>query len=207
MRQDRSEHSRRGRPRSFDLDAATAAALSTLWDKGYEGTTVGDLVQATGLAPSSLYAAFGSKHGVLEAALARYDRDREDLLRPLEHGSSGLADLSAFLDAVRSGLTEPGPPGCFMVTTATEVAPRDERIAERARRYGKRVREGIATALDRAVARGEILPGDVADRARLLQAAFVGVQVTARCGATDEALAVVESMRRQVERWAAPQAR
>ncbi|MFD0503442.1 TetR/AcrR family transcriptional regulator [Streptomyces chiangmaiensis] len=85
MQQDRSAPagvSRRGRPRSFDLDVVTAAALRTLWTKGYETTSIEDLVQATGLAPSSLYAAFGSKQGVLEAALARYDRDREDLLAP-----------------------------------------------------------------------------------------------------------------------------
>ncbi|WP_026127404.1 TetR/AcrR family transcriptional regulator [Nocardiopsis lucentensis] len=210
MQQDRSapvRAPRRGRPRSFDLDAAVAAALSTLWDKGYEATTIEDLGRATGLSPSSLYAAFGSKHGVLEAALTRYDRDREDLLRPLEHGSGGLDDLRGFLDAIRRGLTEPGHPGCFMVNTATEVAPRDDRIAERAHRYRERVRNGLAAALDRAAARGELPAGDVEDttsRARLLQAALFGVQVTARSGATEEALATVEALSRQIERWAVP---
>ncbi|WP_311137532.1 helix-turn-helix domain-containing protein [Streptomyces sp. I6] len=149
---------RRGRPRSFDLDAATASALRALWTRGYEATTVEDLVRATGLAPSSLYAAFGSKHGVLEAALARYDRDREDLLAPLERGEAGLEDLRLFLASVRTSLTRPGAPGCFMVNTATEVAPRDERIAAHANRYRERVRDGIAAALTRAVALGEVAP-------------------------------------------------
>ncbi|GAA3784011.1 TetR family copper-responsive transcriptional repressor ComR [Streptomyces chiangmaiensis] len=183
----------------------TAAALRTLWTKGYETTSIEDLVQATGLAPSSLYAAFGSKQGVLEAALARYDRDREDLLAPLERGSGGLDDLRRFLSSIRHSLTQSDGPGCFMVNTATEVAPRDDRIAERANRYRERVRDGIAAALGRAAARGELALQDAEDitgRARLLQAAVYGVQVAARGGATEEALATVDALRRQVEQWA-----
>jgi AcrR family transcriptional regulator len=196
---------RRGRPRSFDLDAATAAALRTLWTKGYEATTVEDLAEATGLSASSLYAAFGSKHGVLQAALARYDRDRDELLGSLEHGTAGLDDLYGFLDRVRRGVTEPGSPGCFMVNTATEVAPRDERIADHAHRYRERVRDGIAAALRRALDRGELPhmgPEEILGRARLLQAALYGAQVAARSGASQEALHTVGALERQIEQWA-----
>ncbi|MDR3079848.1 MAG: TetR/AcrR family transcriptional regulator, partial [Streptomyces sp.] len=191
---------RRGRPRSFDLDAATAAALRTLWTKGYEATTVEDLVEATGVSLSSLYAAFGNKHGVLEAALARYDRDRDDLLGPLEHCETGLEELHRFLGRVRRAVSEAGVPGCFMVNTATEVAPRDERIAAHANRYRERVRDGIAQALRRAVELGE-LPAleeeDILGRARLLQAALYGVQVAARSGDREEALATADALERQ----------
>jgi hypothetical protein len=96
-----------------------------------------------------------------------------------------------------------------MVNTATEVAPRDDRIAERANRYRERIRDGIAAALGCAAARGELPPEDVEDitsRARILQAALYGVQVAARCGATEEALATVDALERQVEQWAIPPA-
>ncbi|KUO15025.1 TetR/AcrR family transcriptional regulator [Streptomyces dysideae] len=204
MQDDRSVPARRGRPRSFDLDAATAAALRALWAKGYEATTVEDLAAATGLSPSSLYAAFGSKHGVLQAALGRYDRDRDELLGPLEHGTAGLDDLRGFLDRIRRGVPEPGSPGCFMVNTATEVAPRDERIAEHAHRYRERVRDAVAAALRRAADHGELpdmAAEEILDRARLIQAALYGVQVAARSGATEEALATVAALERQIERW------
>jgi AcrR family transcriptional regulator len=200
---------RRGRPRSFDLDAATGAALRALWAKGYEATTIEDLVRATGLAPSSLYAAFGSKRGVLEAALARYDRDRDELLAPLERGEAGLDDVRLFLASVRRGVIEPESPGCFMVNTTTEVAPRDERIAEHAHRYRERVRDALAAALERAAARGELASVDAEQakgRARLLQAALYGVQVAARSGATDEALATVDALELLVAQWAAADA-
>jgi TetR/AcrR family transcriptional repressor of nem operon len=199
-----SERPRRGRPRSFDLEAATAAALQTLWVKGYEASSVEDLGKATGLAPSSLYAAFGSKRGVLEAALARYDRDRDELLAPLEHGTAGLADLRRFLEQIRRTVTEPGIPGCFMVNTATEVAPRDSRIAEHANRYRGRVRDGIAAALGRALTQDEIRSVDPLDQARIVQAGLYGALVAARAGAGEEALATVDALERQLERLVVP---
>ena len=192
---------RRGRPPSFDRDAATSAALGALWSKGYEATTVEDLTRATGLAPSSLYAAFGSKHGVLSAALTRYDRDRDALLAPLEHGHAGVADLLAFLDAVRRSLAEPGTPGCFMVNTATEVAPRDPLIAEQTNRYRTRVRQGITAALRRAAELGETQPGGELDRARIVQACVYGALVAARSGAAPDATAALDALERQVETW------
>lgn len=161
-------------------------------------------MHTTGLAPSSLYAAFGSKHGVLKAALTRYDRDRDELLNPLEHGSAGLDDLQRFLTAIRRSLTQRGTTGCFMVNTATEMAPHNDQIAEHANHYRERVRDSIAAALRRAIARGELSPEgaeDVTGRARILQSALYGAQVAARSGATQEALATVDALERQVEQW------
>jgi AcrR family transcriptional regulator len=194
---------RRGRPRSFDLDAATASALRVLWVNGYDATTIDDLVVATGLAPSSLYAAFGNKRGVLDAALARYDRDMGVVLAPLESGTAGLQDLRRFLRRVRKLITTPDSPGCFMVNTATEVAPRDGHIAERTSRYRERLRAGLAATLGRAIARGEIPPVERLDHARILQASLYGALVAARAGGADEALATVNALERQTVQWSA----
>ncbi|WP_084337689.1 TetR/AcrR family transcriptional regulator [Actinomadura oligospora] len=199
MESDRSGQTpgaRRGRPRSFDVDTAAEAALRTLWAKGYEASSVGDLVTATGLSMSSLYSAFGSKRGVLEAALTLYDRNRDDLLAPLERGNEGLEDLRRFLEALRQSVSEPGIPGCFMVNTSTEVAPHDSGIAARTSRYRDRVYAGITAALNRAVASGELPPGDVQDRARILQAGSYGALVVARAGDTAEARTIIDALMR-----------
>lgn len=58
-----------GRPRSFDTSAAVAAAAEVFRKRGYESTSVDDLVVATGLQRGSLYGTFGSKLGIFSAAL------------------------------------------------------------------------------------------------------------------------------------------
>jgi AcrR family transcriptional regulator len=64
---------RGGRPWSFDREAAIETAMLLFWRHGYEGVSVGDLTKAIGIAPPSLYAAFGSKAGLYQQAVAHYE--------------------------------------------------------------------------------------------------------------------------------------
>jgi TetR/AcrR family transcriptional regulator, copper-responsive repressor len=192
---------RRGRPRSFDIDAVTASALRVLWRQGYDATSIEELVEATGLSPSSLYGTFGSKRGLLQAALERYDRDRDAALGPLAEGTGGLDDAVAFVAHVRSFVAAADGPGCLMVNTMTEVSPRAPDIADRTHRYQERIRTSLHAALTRAGTLGEIDPATAEDRARLVQAGLFGAQVAARAGATGEALAALDALEREIRRW------
>ena len=62
----------RGRPRSFDREAALEQALRTFWEHGYDGTSVADLTRAMGIGPPSLYAAFGDKRTLFEEVVESY---------------------------------------------------------------------------------------------------------------------------------------
>lgn len=53
-----------GRPREFDRDAALNKAKLVFWQRGYEGTSMSDLVSALGIASARIYAAFGSKENL-----------------------------------------------------------------------------------------------------------------------------------------------
>ena len=64
----------RGRPRSFDRDAALGAAALLFWEKGFEATPVRDLTDRLGVEAPSLYRAFGDKRRLFEEAVAEYDR-------------------------------------------------------------------------------------------------------------------------------------
>jgi TetR/AcrR family transcriptional repressor of nem operon len=68
-----------GRTRSFEEAEVTRRAAVLFLAGGYEGTSVDELVAATGVHRGSLYAAFGSKLGLFVAALraAVTDRPRE----------------------------------------------------------------------------------------------------------------------------------
>src|SRR6201981_3547121 len=65
----------RGRPRSFDTEAAVERAMAVFWSRGYHGTALPDLLRATKLSRGSLYAAFGDKHSLFLRALDRYIAD------------------------------------------------------------------------------------------------------------------------------------
>src|SRR5882724_6357466 len=74
----------RGRPRTFDIDAALDAALHVFWRKGYDGASLADLTGAMGINRPSLYAAFGNKEALFRKALDRYvDRPAAFVLEAL----------------------------------------------------------------------------------------------------------------------------
>ncbi len=52
------------RPREFDEGEVLNRALATFWEHGYEGTSIDDLVAATGLGRASLYGALGDKEQI-----------------------------------------------------------------------------------------------------------------------------------------------
>jgi len=66
----------RGRPRSFDRDAALRSAMKLFWKLGYEGASMAALTKAMGINAPSLYAAFGSKEGLFKEAVGSISRPR-----------------------------------------------------------------------------------------------------------------------------------
>src|SRR5215470_7162266 len=89
------------RPRSFDPDDALARAMEAFWAKGYEGTSLADLVAATGLNKGSLYAAFGDKRRLYLAAIERYERVAIDAtIARLRDAVDPAAAIAAVFDGV-----------------------------------------------------------------------------------------------------------
>ncbi len=70
----------RGRPRAFDRDAALDAATEMFWRRGFSATSMADLCEAMGISAPSLYAAFGSKEDLYEAALKHYSETSSPLI-------------------------------------------------------------------------------------------------------------------------------
>jgi len=71
------------RPREFDEATVLAQARTLFASLGYNGTSIDDLVKATGLLRGSLYKAFGSKQNLFERVLAdaavNFDNSEEQL--------------------------------------------------------------------------------------------------------------------------------
>ncbi|HEB96479.1 MAG TPA: TetR/AcrR family transcriptional regulator [Sedimenticola thiotaurini] len=183
------------RPAGFDRNEVLERAARLFWDRGYCATSVSDLVQATRLRPGSLYAAFDSKEGLLLAALDHYgSRSLENVRRILTDNGGALAGIVAFLDLLvaEGGGGRRDPRGCFLVNTALEVAPHNERVRRHVRRYLRAIERAFADAFRAAVAGGELEPA--ADPARMaghLMATVWGIRVMQRLGTRRSGLRAV----------------
>ena len=100
--------------------------MQVFWSRGYEATSLADLMAATGLSKSSLYDAFPSKHGLFLAALERYDDlIIEDMVRRLDEARLPRAAITALLIAVANGSVYREQRGCLLANAVMELGPRD----------------------------------------------------------------------------------
>lgn len=178
---------KRGRPRSFDREAALVQATLLFWQHGYEGTSISDLTAAMGVSPPSLYAAFGDKRTLFTEVVERYGTTFGAFMeRALAQESDPRAGFARMLDEAAVSYTDPRhPAGCLVITAATNYSPQTADIERdlRARRVANtRVFE---ERLKDAVARGSLPPGsDPRTLAVYFAAVVQGMSQQARDGAT-----------------------
>ncbi|WP_249777557.1 TetR/AcrR family transcriptional regulator [Herbaspirillum robiniae] len=192
-----------GRPREFEIDAAVESAMQVFWTLGYNGTSLVDLIDGTGLSRGSLYKAFGDKHGLFLFALDRYiSQSLIRLLSTLQQpGSAKAAIRETLTRLVEMSCQEEGRRGCMLVATAMEMVPHDEEIAERVKTMVDRIRNAYADAIVRGQASGEI-PGrlDAQSLATLIVSLTHGMRTLGKVGAIDQQMtAIVESAMRLLD--------
>jgi AcrR family transcriptional regulator len=123
----------RGRPREFDMDKALDRAIRVFCERGYHATSIGDLIDAMGIASGSIYKAFQDKRAVFLAAFDRYKSLRNDqvdqVVRTSKSGRERLRDVLAFYADSSRGAE--GRRGCLVVGSAVELAIVDREVAIR----------------------------------------------------------------------------
>ena len=63
------------RTKDFDENEALNKAIAIFWHKGYNGTSMQDLVEGLGISRSSLYDTYGDKHTLFIKALESYQNE------------------------------------------------------------------------------------------------------------------------------------
>src|SRR5215467_9445236 len=58
--------------KQFDRGQVLDRAMALFWSRGYEATSIRDLVKATGINRGSIYGTFGDKKGLFLAVLDHY---------------------------------------------------------------------------------------------------------------------------------------
>ncbi|MEU9152366.1 helix-turn-helix domain-containing protein [Streptomyces sp. NPDC048417] len=178
------------RTKEFDPDAALLSALELFWRRGYEATSMADLVEHLGIGRASLYATFGSKHDLYLKALERYQQDRlPPLLRNLSRPGPVLPAVRALVRqyADESATDDLRLRGCMVTNTAAELAPHDPAAARSVERNWDGLETVLHSALARAQAQDELSAGrDPLALARTLLVLLQGLRVVGKAS-TDPA--------------------
>ena len=120
------------RAKGYDETEVLDRAMRAFWAQGYEGTSLNDLVEATGLHRGSLYAAYADKRALFLASLRHFDQlYRADFLDGIAQRYSGRDAIVAAFDGVCTLAEDTDTPGgCLLVNTALELSPHDPEIRE-----------------------------------------------------------------------------
>lgn len=172
------------RTKEFDPDAALQAALDLFWARGYEATTMSDLVEHLGVGRASIYATFGNKHDLYMKAMDRYLETRDpELVKELSTPGPALPAVRGLVRRFAAQAATEGERlnGCFVTNSAAELAPHDVAVARRVELSWEQVETLLYGALTRARAGGE-LPADRDPRAlaRMLLVLLQGIRVVGK---------------------------
>ncbi|MFF1847718.1 TetR/AcrR family transcriptional regulator [Streptomyces sp. NBC_01550] len=168
------------RIREFDTEEAVEAAMNAFRRNGYDGTSIQDLVDATGVGRGSLYAAFGSKEGLYLVAMDRY---REyyalPLVEVLRDGAPGRELLRAVLVAAVDEIVRDGSrQACLIVGAAVGRVAHDPQVAAHVQSTTELLEDALYQVIAEAQADGQLSDKrDARDLARYLVMTTHGLRV------------------------------
>jgi TetR/AcrR family transcriptional repressor of nem operon len=171
-----------GRPSIFDEAKVLDKATGLFWSRGYEATSLDDLLTVMGLGKSSFYHAFGSKKKLFEKVMDRFVNDAIHRLavdlpthpRPIER-------IREFFRGIADSPSSLHRKGCFMGNTVVELTNTDTSLSDRAAKRLERLEQLFCTYIRAAQASGELhTREDPAVLALYLLTLWNGLNVTRR---------------------------
>jgi TetR/AcrR family transcriptional repressor for divergent bdcA len=172
----------RGRPRSFDLEAALATAQTLFQQRGYDGVGVAEIGQALGISPPSFYNAFGSKAALFARILDRYEASYGQFVPDALEGPGNIGDAieRVLLAAAVRYARRDGIAGCLVLDGAR--GSQDAEAVTLTAAHKAASLEMLATRIARE------LPDRATELAWVVTIALNGLSASARDGADEAAL-------------------
>ncbi len=177
------------RQKEFDETEALQAAKELFWAKGYEKTSLSDLLEAMHIHKKSFYDTFGNKRDLFIAALQKYhDEVEADMKEKVLHADNGIEKIRAVftssleLDAGKNR-------GCLLINTAAENFEDDPEIQALILKWDKELLSCFTAFLTEAKTEG-LLSGtcDIKAQASLLENAFLGFRMQMKMHRTGKEL-------------------
>lgn len=179
-----------GRPREFDRDDALHKAKAVFWQRGYEGTSLSDLVAALGIASARIYAAFGSKENLFREAIALYLAEEGAFAdKAMREPNTRLAIKQLLTQAVETYTRRNQPHGCMVVLSFTNYASDNENIMHWLASYRQARTASIIACLNQGVESGNLPEStDVQALGDYFATLLHGISIQARDGVSRKRL-------------------
>jgi TetR/AcrR family transcriptional regulator, transcriptional repressor for nem operon len=178
------------RSKEFDPDRALKAAVDVFWSKGYEKTSLDDLMAGMNIGRQSLYDTFGDKRALYVSALDEYRTSTQSAMKTLfNSGHSVQESFGAILHGICDESRADHERGCLLLSANLERNLDDKDVATLVRRNQSEVEAIFETALRSGQRRGELGPDkDPAALANFLLATIQGMRQLARAASDRAAL-------------------
>ncbi|MBW4604366.1 MAG: TetR/AcrR family transcriptional regulator [Calothrix sp. FI2-JRJ7] len=180
-----------GRPKEFDREEVLQKALHTFWQKGYDATTLPDLLESMGINRSSFYNSFGDKQTLFREVMSLYYQQigikRLTILQKAKSAKQGLWDY--FNHNIDVAVAEYNPGGCLLTNTATTLKTIDGEISKQIIQGVDRLEQALFNLLEKGQLAGEIAPNkEIKAIARLMISVSYGLNIAARIHSDREML-------------------
>lgn len=181
------------RPKAFDPSDALDAALATFWQRGYEKTSLDDLIAATRVGRQSLYDTFGDKRALYLRSLDRYRETTQAALRDLFATGRPIREcVRAVLFGIVDEPKAKHERGCLLLSANLERDLADPDVAALVKRNQVEVEAIFASAFEDARRRGDLDQAkNPAALARFFVVTIQGMRATARARSDRQALGQV----------------
>lgn len=168
------------RPPEFDRPRAVNKALVLFWCKGYQASSLADLLTAMGIGRSSFYAAFTDKRSLFIECLDLFSARTLELLHHARGEMPPVDALQSFFErnfiGARGAGAVRGHWGCMLVNTVLEMAGVDDELAARASHHLGEMQRAFQSCLQDAGA----APARAEELAAMLMLFNEGIRVSSR---------------------------
>lgn len=172
-----------GRAKQYDRKDLLDRAVELFRRKGFHGTSTADLVAELGVNRKSMYAEFGSKQGLFEAALEHYDaHSLSAVLQAVEAPDADLEAIRTTFDGfVEASREWAQGRGCLLCNTAVERVTLEPSTGRHVDAYFARLNTAFGNALANARSAGELgADADVEELGAFFTMTLLGIATLAK---------------------------
>ncbi len=171
------------RTKDFDENEVLTRAMELFWSRGYNATSMEDLVVGLGISRSSLYDTYTDKHSLFIKALEYYQQMGLMKIREIvNYPGSAKETVKKMIEQSTIGISDGRKRiGCFVVNAEVEVAPHDKKVSNLVCSHDQQIEEIFYQVIQKGKKNGEIKnKQDARALARFISNAVKGMQVTAK---------------------------